>query len=98
MKRNTVLVVSLTTVAFVTGSMAAVAVQDKTPKSPPVKRVKRPHFTERDWDGIYFENLFEEGLVGERPNPVEPGQLAKPKPTKESTEQGINWLWISPRL
>jgi hypothetical protein len=38
-----------------------------TKQAPVVKRVKRPVFTERDWDGIYFENLFRDGLVGPRP-------------------------------
>lgn len=33
-----------------------------------VKRVKRPVFTDRDSDGIFFKNLFEEGLVGPRPS------------------------------
>jgi hypothetical protein len=47
--------------------------QEKNPKR--VQRVKRPVFTQRDWDGIYFEDLFEEGLVGNRP---EPEQLASP--------------------
>jgi hypothetical protein len=32
-----------------------------------ITRVKRPNFSERDWDGIYFRNLFEQGLVGPRP-------------------------------
>jgi len=65
MKRNSALLVSLVTLAFVTGAVAAVAVQEQQ-KPPTVKRVKRPQFTERDWDGIYFEDLFKEGLVGDR--------------------------------
>ena len=36
---------------------------------PPVRRAKRPLFQARDWDGVYFENLFREGLVGARPQP-----------------------------
>lgn len=35
--------------------------------TPRVTRARRPIFAERDWDGIYFENLFREGLVGPRP-------------------------------
>jgi hypothetical protein len=40
------------------------------PREPPVvRRAKRPQFSPRDWEGVYFENLFREGLVGERPKP-----------------------------
>lgn len=78
MKRNSALLVSLVTLAFVTGAVAAVAVQEQQ-KPPTVKRVKRPQFTERDWDGIYFEDLFKEGLVGDRPERMIPGRT-KPTP------------------
>lgn len=44
---------------------------------PPVRRAKRPTFQPRDWDGIYFENLFREGLVGPRP---QPGASTSPRP------------------
>ena len=74
MKRNTALLVSLVTLAMVTGAVAAVAVQERQTKSPTVKRVKRPQFSERDWDGIYFEDLFKEGLVGDRPERLIPGK------------------------
>jgi hypothetical protein len=41
-----------------------------SPREPPVvRRAKRPQFSPRDWEGVYFENLFREGLVGERPKP-----------------------------
>lgn len=36
---------------------------------PAVRRAKRPRFEPRDWEGVYFENLFREGLVGDRPLP-----------------------------
>ena len=35
-----------------------------------VKRVKRPVFSERDSNGIYFGNVFDDAIVGERPNPM----------------------------
>ena len=88
MKRNSILVVSIVTAAFVTGAVTAVAVQEKTSKVPSVKRVKRPQFTERDWDGIYFENLFKEGLVGDRPERVGPGQTANASPSDNAGESG----------
>ena len=34
---------------------------------PKVTRAKRPIFTERDKDGIFFDNVFDEALVGNRP-------------------------------
>jgi hypothetical protein len=33
-----------------------------------VTRSQRPTFQPRDWDGVFFNNLFEEGLVGGRPS------------------------------
>ncbi len=38
--------------------------------TPParVTRAKRPQFRDRDWEGIYFENLFRDGLVGDKPD------------------------------
>jgi cytochrome c556 len=48
--------------------------QEQTSK--PVPRVQRPTFSKSDWDGIYFENLFEEGLVGERPQTLSPNTAA----------------------
>jgi cytochrome c556 len=57
--------------SLVSASFAATIIQERKTKS--VTRAKRPTFTERDWDGIYFENLFEEGLVGERPQSITPG-------------------------
>jgi hypothetical protein len=37
------------------------------PKPRVVERAKRPQFSERDWEGVYFQDLFREGLVGPRP-------------------------------
>ena len=88
MKRSSILLVSLVATAFVTGAVTAVAVQEKTQKVPTVKRVKRPQFTERDWDGIYFEDLFKEGLVGDRPKPAAPGQIANANPTGNADAAG----------
>ena len=42
--------------------------QDTQTKTvPKVTRAKRPIFTERDKDGIFFDNVFDEALVGNRP-------------------------------
>lgn len=35
-----------------------------------VKRVKRPVFTERDSNGIYFGSVFDEAIQGDRPTPM----------------------------
>ena len=66
MNRRSFLILSLVTAITASGLMAAVVVQDRKVKK--VKRVKRPTFTQRDWDGIYFNDLFAEGLVGQRPS------------------------------
>jgi hypothetical protein len=66
--------VLLMMVTALSGVVAAMVVQERTVKK--VTRVKRPQFTERDWDGIYFENLFEQGLVGNRPNAAAIGMAA----------------------
>ena len=52
------------------GRVAAQQDDKKTEKRPPrkVKRVARPEFKRQDWDATYFEDLFAEGLVGERPD------------------------------
>ena len=87
MKCSFVLIVSLITSAVVSGAVTAVVVQEKTQKVPTVKRVKRPQFSERDWDGIYFEDLFKEGLVGDRPQPGVPGQTAGANPAAKTGDQ-----------
>ena len=71
MKPDRVIAICLIVLCIVSGAVAASAVQER--KTKKVTRVKRPSFTERDWDGVYFENLFEEGLVGDRPQRPIPG-------------------------
>ena len=66
------------------------SIQDPEPAKPApvVKRVKRPIFNERDWDGIYFENLFRDGLVGPRPTILSPGNAGGVGENTDSTGQG----------
>ncbi|MFN9880789.1 MAG: hypothetical protein ACK557_20155 [Planctomycetota bacterium] len=53
---------------------------------PPVRRARRPQFQPRDWDGVYFENLFREGLVGPRPVPGTTSQRStNPRTTTPQT-------------
>jgi cytochrome c556 len=56
------------------GTCADSCAQDR--ESNPVPRVERPNFSKSDWDGIYFENLFEQGLVGDRPQALASGETA----------------------
>ena len=67
----------------VSGTFAATVIQQER-KTKKVRRVQRPKFTQRDWDGVYFENLFEEGLVGDRPEKADPAMMA------ESTQNNSN--------
>ena len=50
--------------------------QDKQPPAP-VRRAKRPDFDTQDWQGIFFDNVFDEGLTGPRPegNPLAPQHI-----------------------
>ena len=75
------------------------AAKSKEPlREPPiVRRVRRPQFTPRDWEGIYFEDLFREGLVGERPKPgttsaarpvPKPAGTTPPAPEKVAEQPG----------
>lgn len=73
MNSKPLLILTLIFATVVSGAFAAVVVQRKQREPRKVKRVKRPQFSERDWDGIYFENLFEQGLVGARPKPQKGG-------------------------
>lgn len=96
MQRQAVFVVTLVSMALVIGVMAAVAVQEKQAKPPTVKRVKRPQFTERDWDGIYFKDLFKEGLVGDRPERLSPEQMANNNQESapgDSEPQNATFAW-----
>ncbi len=76
MKPDRVIAICLIVLCIVSGAVAASAVQER--KTKKVTRVKRPNFTERDWDGIYFENLFAEGLDGDRPLNLNPATAANP--------------------
>jgi len=83
MNRETLIVLLLLVGTFVSGTIAATVVQER--KSKKVTRVKRPQFTEKDWDGIYFEDLFKEGLVGPRPDKLKPGERgANPNPVAQT--------------
>ncbi|MEM7785518.1 MAG: hypothetical protein AAF623_19380 [Planctomycetota bacterium] len=59
--------------------------QERKPQK--VKRVKRPQFSPQDWDGIYFENLFAEGLVGDRPDQLAANNELN-KPSEMSNQTG----------
>ncbi len=95
MKKQSFLILALIFATSVSGVIAAVAVQER--KTKKVTRVKRPQFTERDWDGIYFEDLFKDGLVGDRPKSAVPGQQPNTKiaiagtPDEQSDNGQFTW-------
>lgn len=98
----------LVSVSLITGTLTAYAYQEQDSRRPKmIQRAKRPNFKERDWNGIYFENLFKEGVVGERPVPssnpaVNPNQVAGPQnlpssgdPSAKSSEaSGSGWSQV----
>ena len=98
MCRETLIVWFLIVSTFAGGTIAATQVQER--KSKKVTRVKRPKFSEKEWDGIYFRNLFEDGLVGPRPaqlSPGEAGSTTKPggfdSPVDEPTTSETSSKW-----
>ncbi|MCH2180202.1 MAG: cytochrome c [Mariniblastus sp.] len=68
------------------GHSGAYAYQD-APATPPtlIQRAKRPNFTEREWNGIYFENLFRDALVGNRPEPQASAAMTQNGPSAPNT-------------
>jgi protein-arginine kinase activator protein McsA len=98
LNRTTLLALLLVATTALSGVVAAAFVQSpkQERKTKKVSRVKRPSFTEKDWDGIYFEDLFKDGLVGERPEKAKPGQaqtmVAQGTIDKENSESnGVSW-------
>ncbi|MEM7456595.1 MAG: hypothetical protein AAF456_19780 [Planctomycetota bacterium] len=106
MTQRSILICICVASAICAGTLGAVVIQDGPQR---VTRVKRPEFSQRDWDGIYFENLFDDGLVGDRPLPAD-GQLVQrpvaPAPTTGTTgtassspavPEGLVWSQMVPR-
>lgn len=83
-KSSILILATLCSIAAV--SLSAPAIQDfqDPQKARKIKRAKKPVFTERDSDGIFFKNLFEEGLVGPRPSQSQ--ILASKTPAKKTAE------------
>ena len=60
---------SLMLICSFCAGMAVFQVQEDERK--PVTRAERPDFQERDWEGIFFENVFDGVLQGQRPERLE---------------------------
>ncbi len=89
--------------------MVSTSQQNQDTELPkPVKRARRPKLNPRDWEGAYFENLFAEGLVGQRPDssdlasaPQQP-KSTKIEPSSQSTpnepvsESNNSWSQLIP--
>jgi hypothetical protein len=97
-----ILVLGLIVCSLVSTAVAAVVVQER--KTKKVQRIKRPNFTQRDWDGVYFEDLFAQGLRGDRPASSMPGTRPTPggsEPTDvadtNSTEGQFAWSKVISR-
>ena len=72
--------VVLLVVSFITGQMS------QNRKLPTVKRAKRPEFKKRDWDQVFFENIFKDGFVGDRPGNL--SESAQPKVASKTDTKG----------
>ena len=53
MNPNRLTIFGLILASLVSGALGAIAIQER--KTKQVTRVKRPIFTQRDWDGIYLD-------------------------------------------
>ncbi len=64
-------------IAICLGSIVTVGFQSgqQSKQKQAVKRSRKPKFTQKDWNNIFFENLFEQGLEGPRPTTM--GQTQK---------------------
>jgi heme oxygenase len=73
--------------------------QEQAPPKRVVERVKRPRFSQRDWDAVYFEDLFTQALVGERPATLGQARapLASPSAASHANsdpgDQNISGAW-----
>lgn len=72
MARSRHLLILIVLAATLAGTALATAWQQSETRLRKVKRVRRPIFTPRDWEGVYFENLYRDALVGSRPDQVAP--------------------------
>ena len=83
------LLVAVVCASVVSGGFAATIVQEKEGRRvKKVTRVKKPEYSKRDWDGIYFENLFEDGLVGQRPKAAAPGTVSGKTADAAAAQEG----------
>ena len=97
MNRRQVFTIALLLSSVCVGGVIAIAFQQEQPRPRKVTRVKRPVFTERDWDGIYFEDLFRDGLVGQRPRKIEAAKSVASQASQAESSQAVaesgNAVW-----
>ena len=82
-------------------SLDSVAVGQDKKEVPKIRRVKRPKFGEATQNGVFFKDLFLEGLVGKRPAKLAPGQkpvipgIAKSTPDtgKADDTSAVGFQW-----
>lgn len=63
--------------------------QDEKPRS--VKRVARPAFEANEWDGVFFNDLFRDGLVGQRPEPPKVAAALQQNDRDQKSSDGKSW-------
>jgi hypothetical protein len=84
--RSFLLTVIITVFIFSSAGLASYFQEQR--KIRQVTRVARPEFSPADWDGIYFENLFEQGLVGPRPQALPAAGAGTPGAAANSVAPG----------
>jgi len=83
------------TLAAMTGVGVAVGFQGSGRKSKTriVKRVAKPTFEAGEWDDVFFDNLFRDGLVGERPAQPTDAELAAKGQVGRDSNAGDRFRW-----
>lgn len=89
--RKTLIVITALSILIGMSLGASLAIsQQKVTTLRHVKRVKRPKFDRKQWQMTYFDNLFEQGLVGDRPDAsslaASRNTAAAPTTTSENAE------------
>lgn len=72
--------------------VAAQVLEEKQKQKKPVTRAQRPTFEKKDWEGIFFDDIFRDGLVGQRSTTNDKTAAASPARTMpdESADKSVS--------
>lgn len=91
---NVSIVIAFGSVFLASDGNHCVAQQRKrrtTKQKPEDKRAKRPSFTKEQWQDVFFDDLFAEGLTGERPEKKIDSAAAETGTDSSATKGANSW-------